>query len=145
MPTALATIPLAALSPTEVATRFLVGYFTWQPAESDSSYVDGWQSVVVPNALALCIKNAPRLLLDEGTDSAASGGALRVAPGALQLNGQQAQLSVSWTVQVLPAGGELARWQNRLVQATVALIQGAGSLWQIGGVLWTSNTSIGGN
>ncbi len=134
---------LSGSSPTQVATRFLIGYFTWQPAESDASYVHRWQSVVEAEALALCIQNAPRLLLDEGADSAASGGTLQIPPGALQLAGQQGQLTVTWTVQVLPAGGELVEWQTRLIEATVALIQSADSLWHIGGVLWASDAKGG--
>jgi hypothetical protein len=121
----------------------LAAYFTWEAAESDATYVSSWQGWAEADALALLIKNSPRLLLDQGADSAANNRAFQVPPGVLSQALGQAQLDVTWTMQVLPAGGEMAAWQVRQLQASVALVQAGGVGWQVAGLTWTSRSAGG--
>ena len=137
--------PLAGLPPPLLAARFLGAYFTWEPTESDTAYVGSWQPAVEASALAVLIRNAPRLLLDGGADGAANGEHVPVAPFPLGHTGQQVQVQVTWTVQVWPAGGELTQWQARAVQATVALIESAPGGWQVAGLSWQAASAKGGD
>jgi hypothetical protein len=132
----------SALPPAQVAQTFLGAYFTWTSGETDEHYVGSWKPWAASNALALLIKNAPRLLMDGGADAASSGLAIRVDATRLQPGSGQVQLNVTWVLQVLPSGGELAAWQPRQVQASVALLQSADQGWQVAGLTWVS--SVGG-
>jgi hypothetical protein len=143
-PTATSTPLALARSPTEVTAAFLAAYFTWASGEEDATYVGGWQPAVDPAALALLIRNAPRLLLDGGADAAATAPAPVVGALPPGTSGQ-IQVRVTWDIAVLPAGGELARWQPRRIQATVALLSLAGAGWRVAGLTWTSTIPTGGN
>jgi hypothetical protein len=124
-------------SPQQVAAQFLAAYFSWTPDESDQDYLKTWRALVVDTSVANLATAAPRLTLDNGDDSAATCPRLDIPASAVERKGGQAQMSFTWSIQVLPAGGELAHAQPRRIQATLGLVQNTTS-WLIATIGWTT-------
>lgn len=128
----------APLSAEQVTATFLQSFFSWDGAESDQTYITGWAKFVAPRVVATLDTAAPRLLLDSGNDSAAQSPAPTIPNGSAQVQGQNAQVQASWTIQVAPPAAEQVIWQTRQVQATVWLTQ-SGTTWLVTNLTWQSN------
>jgi hypothetical protein len=79
----------------------------------------------------------PRIVLDNGNDSAAQSPALVIPAGAAGIQGSSAQVSITWTIQVMPPSSENVTWQTRQIQATVWLMQ-TETIWQVLNLTWQS-------
>jgi hypothetical protein len=123
----------------QITATFLAAYFTWSASDSDEAYTSHWRPFVADAAARDLIQAAPRSTLDAGNDGAATSQPPAIPPSAVQIGNQQALVQMAWTIQVLPAGGELIQWQTRRVQATLSLIKNASS-WQITQASWTSTS-----
>ena len=127
----------SAVSPQDLAAQFLAAYFSWTAGESDQDYLKTWRALVVDASVADLDTASPRLTLDNGTDDAATSPTPIIPASAETSQDGQAQIILTWTIQVLPAGGELTQPESRRIQATLDLIQHTTS-WFITNIGWTS-------
>ena len=123
----------------QVTAHFLAAYFTWSAGDNDAAYTSRWRPFVADGAARDLLQAAPHLTLDGGNDGAASSPVPVIPASAVAGDSQQAQVQVTWAIQVLPPGGELVQWQPRRIQARVDLLQGA-SGWLIALVTWSSTS-----
>jgi hypothetical protein len=126
-----------AVSPQRLAAQFLAAYFHWTATQSDQDYRAAWRALVGSASVADLTMAAPRLTLDGGTDSAATSPLPDIPSAAVVSQHGQARIALTWTIQVLPAGGELVQWQPRRIQATLTLMQSQTS-WVVRTIRWTS-------
>lgn len=124
-------------TPQHLTARFLMAYWSWSATETGQSYLNSWRPLVADRALTDLEASSPRLTLDSGNDGAARSAAPTIEASAVrQLPGDQAEVAVRWTIEVLRAG-EGAQWTPRRVQATVDLIQ-TSTGWLVSLLNWTT-------
>lgn len=122
----------------DAASQFFEAYFSWSGGESEQAYLASWQDLVVHTSFSSLATASPRLALDNGNDSQATCAAPSIPVDAIEQQGNQAHVIFTWSIQVLPAGGELATWQIRHIQATIDLIQTTPG-WLVSNIGWTSS------
>ncbi len=132
------TMPVVPETPQHLTARFLAAYWSWSATQTMQGYIASWRPMVTEGALIDLEQASPRLTLDGGNESAAGSVAPTIAAGAVQqFAGDQAEVAVSWTIQVLRAG-EGALWMSLQVQATVDLVQ-TSTGWLVSLLNWTTS------
>ena len=130
----------APSSPNQATAQFLAAYFTWSKTDADQIYMQRWSQLVDPDLVVTLDETSPRQSLDAGNDGAAQSGLPLITTDAILVQQHSAQVAVTWTIQVLPKGGESAPWQQRAIQASVWLTQ-TNTTWLISKVVWSASAS----
>jgi hypothetical protein len=137
-PAPTSTTPGMPETPQYLTARFLAVYWSWSATQTMQGYIASWRPMVTEGALIDLEQASPRLTLDGGNESAARSVAPTIAAGAVQqFAGDQAEVAVSWTIQVLRAG-DGALWMPLQVQAAVDLVQ-TSTGWLVSLLNWTTS------